>query len=130
MLEMLTSRMGDHRTEAGREFLKSRSPLTYADRIRKPLLIGQGANDPRVKLAESDQIVQAMQAKKRKLPAWIPLMPVKLARKPWRVAWDTAHMTAGPGVTATRVQVARYRRNVFSFIKRQMDSPHPEPIRD
>jgi dipeptidyl aminopeptidase/acylaminoacyl peptidase len=63
MLEMLTSRMGDHRTEEGREFLKSRSPLTYADRIRKPLLIGQGANDPRVKQAEADQIVQAMQAK-------------------------------------------------------------------
>ena len=63
MLEMLTSRMGDHRTEEGREFLKSRSPLTYADRIRKPLLIGQGANDPRVKQAESDQIVQAMQEK-------------------------------------------------------------------
>ena len=63
MLEMLTSRMGDHRTEEGREFLKSRSPLTYADRIRKPLLIGQGANDPRVKQAESDQIVQEMQAK-------------------------------------------------------------------
>lgn len=63
MLEMLTSRMGDHRTEEGREFLKSRSPLTHADNIRKPLLIGQGANDPRVKQAESDQIVQAMQAK-------------------------------------------------------------------
>jgi dipeptidyl aminopeptidase/acylaminoacyl peptidase len=63
MLEMLTSRVGDHRTEEGRAFLKSRSPLTFADRIRKPLLIGQGANDPRVKQAESDQIVQAMQAK-------------------------------------------------------------------
>ncbi|HJR81239.1 MAG TPA: S9 family peptidase [Anaerolineales bacterium] len=63
MLELLTSRVGDHRTEEGREFLKSRSPLTYAERIRRPLLIGQGANDPRVKQAESDQIVQAMQAK-------------------------------------------------------------------
>ena len=63
MLEMLTSRMGDHRTEEGRAFLKSRSPLTYAERIHKPLLIGQGANDPRVKQAESDQIVRAMQAK-------------------------------------------------------------------
>jgi dipeptidyl aminopeptidase/acylaminoacyl peptidase len=63
MLEMLTSRVGDHRTEEGREFLKSCSPLTYADRISRPLLIGQGANDPRVKQAESDQIVQAMQAK-------------------------------------------------------------------
>ena len=63
MLELFTSRVGDHRTEEGREFLKSRSPLTFADRIRKPLLIGQGANDPRVKQAEADQIVQAMQSK-------------------------------------------------------------------
>lgn len=63
MIELFTKRVGDHRTQEGREFLESRSPLTYADRIRHPLLIGQGANDPRVKQAESDQIVQAMQAK-------------------------------------------------------------------
>lgn len=62
-IESLTTRMGDHRTEAGRAFLAERSPLTYVDRIQRPLLIGQGANDPRVKQAESDQIVQAMQAK-------------------------------------------------------------------
>jgi acetyl esterase/lipase len=37
--------------------------LTYADRIVRPLLIGQGANDPRVKQAESDQIVRAMRGK-------------------------------------------------------------------
>jgi dipeptidyl aminopeptidase/acylaminoacyl peptidase len=42
------------------EFMKSRSPLYFVDRITKPLLIGQGANDPRVKQAESDQIVAAM----------------------------------------------------------------------
>jgi len=41
-------------------FMKSRSPLFFVDRITKPLLIGQGANDPRVKQAESDQIVAAM----------------------------------------------------------------------
>lgn len=41
-------------------FLSSRSPLFKADRITKPLLIGQGANDPRVKQAESDQIVDAL----------------------------------------------------------------------
>jgi dipeptidyl aminopeptidase/acylaminoacyl peptidase len=63
MLEMFTTRVGDHRTEAGRELLKKHSPLTYVDRICRPLLIGQGANDPRVKQAESDQIVKAMQAK-------------------------------------------------------------------
>lgn len=42
------------------EFLKSRSPLYKADQIKVPLLIAQGANDPRVKQAESDQIVDAM----------------------------------------------------------------------
>ena len=61
--EQLTRRMGDPRTEEGRAWLTERSPLSRADQIRKPLLIGQGANDPRVKQAESDQIVQAMQAK-------------------------------------------------------------------
>lgn len=45
------------------DFLKSRSPLFKADRIQRPLLIAQGANDPRVKQSESDQIVQAMRAK-------------------------------------------------------------------
>ena len=63
MIELFTNRMGDHRTEEGRALLQERSPLTYVDRIRRPLLIGQGANDPRVKQAESDQIVEAMQEK-------------------------------------------------------------------
>lgn len=49
---------GDVETE--QEFLKSRSPLFKADQIKAPLLIGHGANDPRVKQAESDQIVEAM----------------------------------------------------------------------
>jgi dipeptidyl aminopeptidase/acylaminoacyl peptidase len=51
-------RVGNLETEE--EFLKSRSPLFFIDRIQKPLLIGQGANDPRVKQAESDQIAAAM----------------------------------------------------------------------
>ncbi|MCU0523397.1 MAG: S9 family peptidase [Elainella sp. Prado103] len=51
-------RIGNLETEP--EFLDSRSPLFLIDRIQKPLLIGQGANDPRVKQAESDQIVAAM----------------------------------------------------------------------
>jgi dipeptidyl aminopeptidase/acylaminoacyl peptidase len=41
-------------------YLDSISPLMFVDRITDPLLIGQGANDPRVKLSESDQIVAAM----------------------------------------------------------------------
>jgi len=44
------------------EFLWSRSPLSRADQISIPLLIAQGANDPRVKQSESEQIVAAMQA--------------------------------------------------------------------
>jgi dipeptidyl aminopeptidase/acylaminoacyl peptidase len=64
LIDLFTKRVGDHRTDEGRKFLASRSPLTHVDRITKPLLIAQGANDPRVKQSESDQIVKAMQAKK------------------------------------------------------------------
>jgi dipeptidyl aminopeptidase/acylaminoacyl peptidase len=56
-------RMGDYTTEAGRSFLEERSPLNRVDRIMRPLLIAQGANDVRVKASESDQIVRAMQAR-------------------------------------------------------------------
>ena len=73
MLAMLTSRVGDHRSEEGRELLTNHSPLSYVDRIRAPLLIGQGANDPRVKQAESDQIVAAMQQKQ--IPVTYVLYP-------------------------------------------------------
>lgn len=51
-------RVGDPDTE--REFLMERSPLFSADRIQCPLLIAQGANDPRVKRTESEQIVAAL----------------------------------------------------------------------
>src|SRR5205809_2203655 len=54
------ARMGDYTTEAGQRFLQERSPLNYVDRIVRPLLIAQGANDVRVKPSESDQIVDAM----------------------------------------------------------------------
>ena len=55
--------MGDPTTEEGRKLLDAASPLYKADQIKKPLLIGQGANDPRVNVAESEQIVKAMKAK-------------------------------------------------------------------
>ncbi len=61
--KQLVRRMGDPETEEGRAWLTERSPLTRVDAIRRPLLIGQGANDPRVKQDESDQIVNAMTAK-------------------------------------------------------------------
>jgi dipeptidyl aminopeptidase/acylaminoacyl peptidase len=68
-----TTRMGNPDTEDGRKLLQERSPLTYADRIVKPLLIGQGRNDPRVNVAESEQIVKAMQA--RNIPVTYVLYP-------------------------------------------------------
>jgi dipeptidyl aminopeptidase/acylaminoacyl peptidase len=56
-------RMGDPGTPEGKAYQREVSPLYSADKIRKPLLIGQGANDPRVNVAESEQIVDAMKAK-------------------------------------------------------------------
>jgi dipeptidyl aminopeptidase/acylaminoacyl peptidase len=44
------------------EFLNSQSPVFKANQMKAPLLIGQGANDPRVKQAESDQIAQGIRA--------------------------------------------------------------------
>ncbi len=63
-MEMKFKRIGDYRTEGGRSLLRERSPLLYVDRIQRPILIAQGANDPRVNKNESSQIVQAMQEKK------------------------------------------------------------------
>jgi len=64
MLSMLHRRVGDPATPEGQALLKARSPAFAADAIVRPLLIAQGANDARVKQAESDQIVAAMQAKR------------------------------------------------------------------
>ncbi len=61
LLTMFKQRVGDPETEA--DFLRSRSPLTHVDKIRIPMLVAQGANDPRVKQAESEQIVEAMRSK-------------------------------------------------------------------
>ena len=71
--EEFATRVGDPRTEEGKKLLAERSPLTRVDAIKKPLLIGQGANDPRVKQAEADQIVKAMKAKN--LPVTYVLYP-------------------------------------------------------
>ncbi len=53
-------RMGDPRTPEGKKQLERQSPLNSASKIKTPLLVLQGANDPRVKQAESDQIVIAL----------------------------------------------------------------------
>jgi dipeptidyl aminopeptidase/acylaminoacyl peptidase len=63
MLAMFGKRVGD--PEKDEEFLKAHSPLFKVDQIKAPLLIGQGKNDPRVKQAESDQIVEALRKAKK-----------------------------------------------------------------
>lgn len=64
-------RVGHEETE--KEFLESRSPLFRASQIKAPLLIAQGANDPRVPQNESDQIVEAM--RKNNLPVEYLVFP-------------------------------------------------------
>jgi dipeptidyl aminopeptidase/acylaminoacyl peptidase len=61
LIAQFHQRVGNPQTEE--EFLWSRSPLSKVDEIKIPMLIAQGANDPRVKQAESEQIVAAMRDK-------------------------------------------------------------------
>jgi dipeptidyl aminopeptidase/acylaminoacyl peptidase len=61
MRAIFDKRVGNVDTE--REFLRSRSPITAVDQIKIPLLIAQGANDPRVTRAQSDQIVAKLEEK-------------------------------------------------------------------
>ena len=58
---MFDQRMGNVDDPKDAELIRNASPLFKADRIRRPLLIGQGANDPRVNVAESEQIVNAIE---------------------------------------------------------------------
>jgi dipeptidyl aminopeptidase/acylaminoacyl peptidase len=57
---MFYKRMGDPNTPQGKALLVEESPLTSADKIRTPLLVAQGANDPRVNRREAEQIVIAL----------------------------------------------------------------------
>lgn len=60
MRKQMYARMADPGTEVGRAALARMSPLTAADKIKTPLMVVQGANDPRVNKAEADQIVVAL----------------------------------------------------------------------
>ncbi|MFN3989819.1 MAG: alpha/beta fold hydrolase [Erythrobacter sp.] len=73
LVKQFHERMGDPNTPEGLALLRAASPLHKADQIKRPLLIAQGANDPRVKQSESDQIVAAMKA--AKIPVTYVLYP-------------------------------------------------------
>jgi len=69
--KQMVLRIGD--VENNEELNKEISPLFHASKIKAPLMIGQGANDPRVKIAESDQIVAEM--RKNDLPVTYIVYP-------------------------------------------------------
>lgn len=73
MMQMFKDRVGDMSTKEGKAFLTERSPLTYVEKIVRPLLIAQGKNDPRVKQSEADQIVREMRSKE--IPVTYVLYP-------------------------------------------------------
>ena len=88
MRKQLYRRMGDPGTEAGRAWLKERSPANFAANITRPLLLGQGDKDPRVKVAEAEQIVAAMTS--HNIPVTYVLYAGEghgLRRAPNRVSW-------------------------------------------
>ena len=64
ILSDFKKRVGGWETPQELEIMAERSPLTFVDKIVRPLFIAHGAHDPRVKQAESDQIVHAMETKK------------------------------------------------------------------
>ena len=72
-IQIFKDRVGDFSTDEGRATLTAQSPLSHVASIKRPLLIGQGAKDPRVKQAEADQIVKAMEEKK--IPVTYVLYP-------------------------------------------------------
>jgi dipeptidyl aminopeptidase/acylaminoacyl peptidase len=86
LLSVFHKRMGEDE-----EFLKSQSPLFRADQIKAPLLIGQGANDPRVNKAESDQIVAAMRKNEKPVEYYVfPDEGHGFARPENRMAFNAA----------------------------------------
>ncbi len=109
MLNMFRARVGDNSTEEGKRFLAERSPLSRVGDIVRPLLIAQGANDPRVKQAESDQIVDAM--RERGIPVTYVLYP------------DEGHGFARPENNLSFMAVAE------AFLARCLGGRH-EPIGD
>jgi dipeptidyl aminopeptidase/acylaminoacyl peptidase len=66
--ELRRSEYGDERDPEMRKFLDSISPLTHADKIRLPLLVSHGRNDPRVPYTEAEQIVRKVRGNGQ--PVW------------------------------------------------------------
>jgi dipeptidyl aminopeptidase/acylaminoacyl peptidase len=91
------------------DFLKETSPLFHADKIRRPLIVLQGANDPRVVRSESDDIVAA--AKKNGVPVEYVVFP------------DEGH-----GFTKKKNQIEGWRA-ILAFLDRYLKGLAESPAR-
>ena len=103
--EALYQEIGNPETQ--REFLIETSPLFHADKITKPLIVLQGKNDPRVILAESDDIVEAVRKNG---------VPVEY------VVFDDE----GHGFTKKKNQIEGYGR-ILAFLDTHLKGTHAAP---
>jgi len=96
LVSLFKRRMGDPDKPSNRDMLTKASPLFSADRIRIPLLIAQGANDPRVTQVESEQIVAAIEqtAEPRstgsipmRVTGWSVLQTSSTSWREWKDSW-------------------------------------------
>ena len=97
--------MGDPTTPEGKAQLERQSPLNSAEKIRTPLLVVQGANDPRVNKRESDQIVIAL--RDRGFPVEYLVAPDEghgFARPVNNMAMIAARRSSSPGTSADAFQ--------------------------
>jgi dipeptidyl aminopeptidase/acylaminoacyl peptidase len=88
--KMLTMRMGNPENPEEKKRLKKQSPFFHAENIDDPLLVIQGANDPRVKKQESDQIVVAAREKDTALGR-------RTTASPWPRRWRRSSATISVG---------------------------------
>lgn len=108
IVKIFALRLGDPEIEEDRKMMVERSPLTHVDKIEDPLLVIQGANDPRVKKAEADQIVIAMREKG---------LPVE-----YIVAPDEGH-----GFSGRENRLAMFAR-VEQFLDQHLGGRHQESV--
>ncbi len=107
--DLRRSEYGDERDNSMRVFLDRISPLTNANRIKKPLLVVAGQNDPRVPVSESEQLVWRVRAGGRR--GVVPRGPGRGARlpqegEPRRVPADRGQLPAEAGALRSFGRVA------------------------
>jgi dipeptidyl aminopeptidase/acylaminoacyl peptidase len=90
--------------------MKEVSPVFQVDKIKKPLFVVQGANDPRVNIDESDQIVKALRARNIDVP--------------YMVKYDEGH-----GFAKEENSIALYK-SMVGFFAKHLKKAESQPIKD